>query len=204
MSKLNIVVLANSVKHSEHCVAGKTLLTKKWIRLVSSNDGAELSKAQASCSNPHGVFVVKPLQKVELGVSHHAPLINQPENHVIDNTQWVQKYKIDDDQVSPLLDNPDDLWGEGDRVSYSSVECGNDSISQSLFLVKVENLKLYLNTYNKRRAAFSYNGVEYNLAVTDPRFDAITSQNIPIQNILCISLGEAYEGNCFKLVATIF
>ena len=36
-----IVVFANSVKHGKHCVAGKDVQSKKWIRPVSNAEGAE-------------------------------------------------------------------------------------------------------------------------------------------------------------------
>ena len=51
MRKL-IVVFANSVKHGKHCVAGKEVQTKKWIRPVSNVDGAELDDHQCKYGNP--------------------------------------------------------------------------------------------------------------------------------------------------------
>ena len=204
MSTRNIVVLANSVKHHQHCVAGKCLSTKEWIRPVSDAAGAELTSVQASCRNKYGLFGVKPKQKVIVGLSHHSPLVNQPENHVVDDSEWVQNFRIADNQLLDLLDNPSDLWGTGDRVSYESITTGFVSISQSLYLVKVSSLKLYVPKIGKRRASFSYNDKPYDLAVTDPKFDEIVREGKELEGILCISLGEAFESNCFKLVATIF
>jgi len=134
MSQVEIIVLANSVKHNQHCVAGKLLDNSQWVRPVSNAQGGELSDEQARIQNPHGVFYVKPLQKIYMGLSSHAPLINQPENYITDNTNQVQ----------------------------------------------------------------------YDFAVTDPNFDRLIQNPAELEGILCVSLGEEYQGNCFKLIATIF
>lgn len=96
------------------------------------------------------------------------------------------------------------MGGGADRVCYTDILSGDTVIGQSLYLVSVENLTLYINTYEKRRASFLYRGITYDFAVTDPNFDIITQNNSTSSRILCISLGEEYDGYCFKLVATIF
>ena len=204
MPKKIIVVLANSVKHQQHCVAGKCIITKKWIRPVANANGAELSHDQAKYENPYGKFNVKPKQKIEISLESHVPLPNQPDNYLIDNIRWQQKYVIEDHELSNYLDSPNDLWGQGDRVPFSVIENEEIIVTQSLYLVQVENLELYMNQYDKRRASFHYNGHAYDLAVTDPNFDTILNDEIEANGVLCISLGEEFEGNCYKLVATIF
>jgi hypothetical protein len=59
MSQVEIIVLANSVKHNQHCVAGKLLDNSQWVRPVSNPQGGELSDEQARIQNPHGIFYVK-------------------------------------------------------------------------------------------------------------------------------------------------
>lgn len=202
---IQTVIFANSIKHGQHCVAGKTLEGKQWVRPVSDSEGKELTHSQAKCRNPHGTFNVKPLQKVTIGLSGHVPLINQPENYLIDGSVWQQKYTLDDHHIINFLDYPSDLWGKDDRVRYELIKSGQLVISQSLYLVQVSNLSLYVSQFNnKRRASFKYNGCEYDLPVTDPRFDSVVLDTSAIKGILCISLGEEFEGNCYKLVATIF
>jgi len=204
MSNHQIVVLANSLKHHQHCVAGKLIDGSQWVRPVSDVAGAELSHEQAKCQNPHGRFNVKPLQKVTIGLESHTPLINQPENYLIDDSIWQQNYKIDKTELTRYLDSPDNLWGATDRVDYRMIQHRDIQIDQSLYLVEVSNLNLYLNNYDKRRASFIYSGNQYDLAVTDPNFDTLIQDSSELQSILCISLGEEFEGNCYKLVATIF
>lgn len=203
-----IVVFANSVKHGKHCVAGKDIQTGNWIRPVRDAAGAELDHDQCICVNPYGRYMVKPLQKVEIELVAHSPLVNQPENFLIGNAEWMQRYKIEANEIINYLDSPETLWGTGNRVAFSEVESDTIHITQSLYLVKVDSLDIYKNMDGKRRASFSYNGNNYDLPVTDPNFDN-QLQNPQHQSILCVSLGEKYdptgEGNysCYKIVATI-
>lgn len=203
-SSVSVVILANSVKHSEHCVAGKDLSTKKWIRFVADENGKELSNSQSKASNPYGIYPVKPLQKVEIGLDKHAPLINQPENYVIDGSQWHQKYKVDESDLYNFLDHPDDLWGDGNKVRCTHIETGLKKIDQSLYLVDVDNLQLFKNSYGRRRASFEYCGISYDFPVTDRNFDQLSEEGSKLQGILCLSLGEPFNGYCYKIVAGIY
>ncbi len=204
MIQSEVIVLANSVKHGQHCVAGKCLSTGRWIRPVSNEQGAELSHDQAKYQNPYGTYGVKPLQKIRMGFSRHVPLPHQPENFLIDGNLWQQNYSIGVAELPNYLDTPADLWGNGNRVQHASIILELYNITQSLYLVQVEELNLYNTDEGKRRAAFVYNGMNYDLAVTDPKFDEIIQEQREVNGILCISLGEEYQGHCYKLVATIF
>lgn len=147
---------------------------------------------------------MKPLQKIVMSFSAHAPLAHQPENYVIDGSMWRQNYKITEAELNQYLDQPDDIWGNTDRVPHASILSGDIVVEQSLFLIAVDDLNLYKNQFDKRRASFLYRGITYDLAVTDPNFDRITENDEGLRGILCVSLGEEYQGNCFKLVATLF
>ncbi|BFL71290.1 hypothetical protein SKB0120_24530 (plasmid) [Moraxella osloensis] len=209
---MEIVILANSVKNHAHCVAGKCLITGRWIRPVADCNGAELTANQVKVTNPYGSYPVKLLQKIYLGNPRHAPLINQPENYILDNVPWQQRYKIDLSDLPRYLDNPSVIWNNEGRVRYSDITNGNTPIGQSLFLIAVQNLELFIdNTYPqrpRRRARFLYNNVQYTLAVTDPNFENLLNNHQNLMNILCISLAQPYEFNgdvyCYKVVASIF
>lgn len=203
-----IVVFANSVKHGKHCVAGKDVQTEEWIRPVGDTSGAELNPDQCMYVNPYGKYMVKPLQKVEIELITHVPLANQPENYLVGNAEWIQRHKIEAHDVAKYLDTPETLWGIENSVVFSQIENGTVQILQSLYLIKIDNLTLYKNPHGKRRASFHYNGNNYDLPVTDPKFDGLL-QNPYHQNTLCVSLGEKFipEGSgeyaCYKIVATI-
>lgn len=204
MSSVEIVILAKSVKHGEHCVAGKCIKTGRWYRPVSTPDGAELNNDQVMYKNIHGTYSVKPLQKIQMGFLHHSPLIHQPDNYLVDGSLWQQKYKINLDELNNYFDQPKSIWGQGNRVSYELIQSKEVNIEQSLYLLQVENLNLYYNQDKRRRASFTYNEVNYDFAVTDPNFDKIMRENQDLKGALCISLGEEYNGFCYKLIATIF
>jgi hypothetical protein len=207
--KKTIVVLAKSIKHHAYCVAGKDISSNEWIRPVSNINGAELSEQQCKCTNDQwkgqgkSPYHSNVLKKIEIEFLQHAPLINQPENYVISDIVWQHKYNIKANEVQNYLDAPETLWGDDARIDYSLIENNIISIKQSLYLIKVSDLWLYFDINNKRRASFLYNSYRYDLPVTDPNFDSLTS-NPSLMNILCISLGESYYGFCYKIVATIF
>ena len=136
------------------------------------------------------------------GLEWHGRLSGHPARARPAGILWQPAaYRGDDGR---WLNPPSDLWGADDRVPYEQIVNGSIPISQSLYLVQVDDLQLYVKDSIKRRASFSYNGNNYDLAVTDPRFDEIVSEGKGLSNILCISLGEVFESNCFKLVATVF
>lgn len=202
-----IVIFANSVKHGRHCVAGKVVNSHQWIRPVSNMEGAELTDQQCLYKNPHGRFKVKPLQKIEMNLSQHVPLISQPENYLISDEIWQQRYRIENNEISNYLDTPDSLWGTGNRVNYAQIESKMIDIGQSLYLIQASDLQLS-KVDNRRRAVFSYAGINYDLPVTDPNFEQQLMEP-DNQQILCVSLGEKYDPSggsnysCYKIVATI-
>ena len=197
-----LVIFANSVKHHQHCVAGKDILTKEWIRPVGDKNGCELKDEQTKYKNPYGKFSVKPLQKMEIEFLKKAPLKQQPENYIISNKIWEQNYIIEREEIENFLDNPSNLWLDGisknDRVNYQLIQNNKIQITQSLYLIKVNDLKV---DKQDRRAIFSFNNTSYNLEITDPNIQNFN--NSQSFYYLVISLGEEFKGNCYKLVASI-
>ena len=133
-----------------------------------------------------------------------APLSNQPENYIVSDVIWQHKFKIEEREIQNYLDEPETIWGNDDKIAYALIENNMVSIQQSLYLLKVDNLNLYKNNENKRRASFLYKNLYYDLPVTDPNFDNIQNNDTNLQGILCVSLGENFNGYCYKIVATIF
>ena len=204
--KYTLAIFANSVKHGQHCIAGKCIETKKWLRPVSNKNGGELSRDQIMYTNKFGRWQVKNLQKIEMSLSH-CPLINQPENYLIGKSEWIQKYSLKEHELLDYIDEPENLWGKTDRVDYQCIMDRKVLIKNSLYLVNVEDLKLIKTGSNQRRGRFIYRGISYTLACTDSNFDKIYKNNNYFQNsILCLSLGEAYKetGACHKLIVGIF
>nr|VFK39847.1 MAG: hypothetical protein BECKSD772F_GA0070984_104810 [Candidatus Kentron sp. SD]VFK45295.1 MAG: hypothetical protein BECKSD772E_GA0070983_10519 [Candidatus Kentron sp. SD] len=161
--------------------------------------------------NRHDEHMVKPLQKVKIELAKPAPLPNQPENFIVGGARWVPKGNIGAREIAGYLDQPETLWGiewasqkgTADRVPFSQIENRDIEIAQSLYLVRVDDLQTYKDAWNKLRASFSYNGNAYDLSVTDPHADRHL-QKTPRPGILCVSLGEEFNGYCYKIVAAIY
>lgn len=204
-----IIVFANSVKHHNSCVAGKCTKTKQWIRPVLNDSGAEIPILQTRILNERNrtTWPLTVLQRIKITISHPSPLRHQPENYVIEEKEWTDHYKISFSEALTFLDTPSSLWGGEDRVSYDAINQGLIQIDQSLYLIYINELRIYRQVGNgRRRASFHYNGIMYDLAVTAREFDGYIgeNQNSIVQNaIICISLGENFEGHCYKLIASI-
>jgi hypothetical protein len=199
-----IVILANSVKHHNHCVAGKDIATKSWIRIVSDASGKELSNDQVRYRNPYGIYQVDTLQKIEMELGDPVPLLHQPENFLRSDSEWVQKYKLDQNELCNYVDNPVNIWGEGAALSAHDIQNGFTEIESSLYLVYVEKVHFYTSNKDKKRVRFLYNDIEYDLPVTDPNFHKYIKGHVKHNGFFCISLGENFNGYHYKIVATIF
>jgi hypothetical protein len=82
-------------------------------------------------------------------------------------------------------------------------------LDHSLLLIAANDAKFEATT-NVRgkpqlRVGFTYNGIEYNLPVTDPEFEAEFSGNPSFESCyLTLSVGVENEGWHSKLVAGVF
>ena len=198
-----IIIFANSRKNGGHCVAGKCLDTGNWVRPVADARGGALAQWQTRYTNQYGTFEsVKPLQKIRMKLTKHVPLPHQRENHLISGDLWEQEYKISAAAITNHLDSPGSIWGDSDRVSVQDIQQWRSQNHGSLLLVEVADLSFTPNS-TQARAKFRYQGINYDLAVTDNAFSVFAGKHYSSGVALCISLGEAFHGNHYKLVAGI-
>ena len=206
MFNLDLIIFAKSIKHRNFCVAGKNKINNEWVRPVSSPNGDALTSNQCKIQNRHGIFELKPLQIATFSFECQVPILGQSENYLInDSFVLQQKFKIGFTDIKQYLDHPQMLWKNSlDYITHEILK--KENINNSLYLVEVSDLKLYVNNSDKRRANFIYNGIKYDLAVTDPNFDSIIKEvgNVYSQGFLCVSLGEYFNDKHYKLVASIF
>lgn len=209
MSKVQeMVVLANSYKEGGLCLAGKDLTTKKWIRPVSNSNGGSLSKL--AYSN------ITPLNIVSMDLSQHVPLVEQPENFLISDSKTYIQGNFPRLALENLIDTPSNLWMYGskkDRVTPQEI-LSNQAIHQSLYLIKVEKLKIIVESNfcggTKLVGEFHYNDVSYRLSITDLSYchyknNPIGFFKIETNQYLCLSLGAFFvpTGHHYKLIAAI-
>jgi hypothetical protein len=212
------VCFANSRKKNGHCIAGKELLERRpggWIRPVSPQPTKEISTDQYQYEMGGEPDV---LDVISVQCRLHQPLPHQPENHLIDTRHyWSPQGQISFANIAVWLDAPSTLWDHGFQSSY----CLNNRVPvavsalQSLYLIKVPFLILFVgvkpNDPNQKRivrGTFAYGGLSYCLNVTDPwiekryleKADGNYTLNAPV---LCISLGEPFDGYFYKLIAAV-
>ncbi|ARE66265.1 hypothetical protein D6D90_00920 [Moraxella catarrhalis] len=209
-----IIIFATSLKHGGFCIAGKCTYTGVWIRPVSDKQGGAIPINQAKATNSSWEkqgkqpYAIRLLSKIDINFSQHVPYLHQQENWLC-NTDviWRHNFSIDRQELHNYLDQPENLWIFGDFTDRVP-ECYIKNITNSLYLIEVQNLELCVNEFDgrrRRRAIFFYRNIRYDLSVTDTQFDELSRNCNHYQTaILCVSLGELYLGNFYKIVATIF
>jgi len=216
-----IVCLANSRKESGRCIAGREWFAGRygpWIRPVSVRDTRELSEEERRYEDGSDPRV---LDIVSVEMTDRQEHRYQRENHVIDDGYyWTRQGTVswgDLEEAVEQVGGP--LWRNGESSSHGL----NDRVSllflgaqrQSLYLVRPHGLTIIVGhetgpqgSRRRVRAEFSLGDDTYRLAVTDPiaerrylsRFDGTTPVD---QALLCVSLGDAYHGYAYKLVASV-
>jgi hypothetical protein len=120
MINKTIVVLANSVKKSGRCLAGKEVVrlgnkwnVRNWIRAVATREGGEVpsySMVRALGHDP------KLMEIVEVPLDSAVPLPDQPENWLLGKSFEVGSWKsvghFEWEERSVLLDTPPELWND--------------------------------------------------------------------------------------------
>lgn len=217
-----ILCLANSRKISGRCIAGLEIANgaaAEWIRPVSRRENSELSERDRNFDNGRDPQVLDVIDVPMLGRKDHN---FQIENHLIDDGYYFQFVaRATFEQVNELVDRTGrSLWsnisssysGTRDRISEDSINPKDGSLR----LIQVNDLEVttsiegaaFNNAKRKVRGLFTFNGLQYCLSVTDPIVEreglARNNGTYHIGNaILCISLGEIYQGYTYKLIASV-
>ena len=215
-----IVCLANSRKNSGRCVAGKEFSQDSnfgdWVRPVSNRPTQEISIEERRYQNGEDP---KLLDIITIQLIGHVPHAHQRENHLIDaNHYWIKQGSVAWAELADATEQFNgQLWVDGHH-SYNGLndripENDTLALTNSLTLQETEDLIITVGPegiYPKRkvRAAFSLGQKKYILAVTDPVVETKYLQEpdgeYPVgRSRLCISIGEPFQGYCYKLVAGI-
>jgi hypothetical protein len=215
---VDLLCLAFSKKHGGRCVAGISVDDGRWVRPVSAlPDGTLLAQHYrlADGSEPRLLDVIRiPLDRAQ-------PEPHQPENHVIGGGRWQRVRRADADAgrlAAAAVDRQPLILGTpGDRIPYEDLRAS--PVDASLTLIRPAQVTFVSTTsyrgYPQSRARFAHDGRPYSLTVTDPHWEleiagrpdgnyAPASFGLDQKRLLfTISLGEPFEGNCFKLIAAI-
>ncbi len=231
MPTKRVIVLANSIKKQARCVAGREIVRADgnrlgdWIRPVSDSGEGELLSHHYHLDGG-GSAQVLDIVDMELQAPKSDP--GQPENWLIDETtSWKKVQSFPAAKIHMLEEEPGDLWldgGASDRISIAAQSAR--SPQSSLAIVRPRNLRIRLwrefnpwknYTQRKSHALFEYAGEAYDLSLTDPVFSARHCASHPAENeparefappcgddcLLCISLTPPFNGEHYKVVATV-
>lgn len=198
----DIVILTKSAKHSNYCVAGIDIKTRRWIRLVSDDvatDGA-LSNFDIRLSTGE---LCKPLDLVRVEIDKPVPEGCQTENHLIEKgKKWV---KLDELTIADVVklhypSNKPYIFGN-DRPYINGI----DYMKYSLILAEVDNIKVYNNEFGRRKANFTYKSHFYQeISVTDPEYyDGLTYDFKKAYIVVSIPKTD-FDGKYYKFIAKIF
>jgi hypothetical protein len=216
-----IVVLANSVKHDPgRCIAGREISSEvgvieigHWVRPVSTIGEGELYRRHFVLQDGN---VPQPFDVIEVYVDAPGADATQPENWFIveDGHKWnhVDKWDIRS-AIRSLVENPHNLWIQPgvktDRVTKEFL--ASNPPQQSLYLLDLRNAIITV-TGRKHRIRFSFNGLSYDLAITDPLISKVAGeQPVSVMNkgLVCVSIAPAfvnqYDGIAYhyKLAAMV-
>jgi hypothetical protein len=220
MSLDRIVCLANSYKHRHRCVAGISLTTRKWVRLVSKRVPGCVT-IQQTCYLGGNEAAVLDVFEAELGEPCGSNC--HPEDVFLVEKRWRAVRRFEESQDAEFLDgyvnrSPLLLQGYGDRVcAHNFAEA---RATHSLELIQPDDLRWWIGDSDgkrKSRALFRLGHARYDLAVTDPVWlaqlnllpDGIHPHGLffgackSSKTLLTVSLSESFEDFHYKLVAGV-
>ncbi len=217
-----IVCLANSRKLTGRCIAGREWSKDhgagSWVRPVSARENQEVSEYERQYEDGRDPRV---LDIIEVPVLEPQPKNYQTENWLLDpGFCWKKAGVFSRLDLPDLVDPVARLWIDGqstyhglnDRILLESAE----SVSNSLRLIHVERLSLEVfnpgeafgNPRRRVQGQFTHAGKRYKLWVTDPQYERAYLAKLDGayeigECYLTISLGEPFNGACYKLIAAI-
>lgn len=218
MPQVGIICLANSRKNGGHCVAGLRTDGTGWLRPVGIKPDGVLWPRDYTLK---GGMDARPLDVIRVGLAKPRPALHQPENWVIDGTTWSllprpPAHRFESILHQAIVTGPELLGGWDDHVPFAQFE--SHPGAASLALVAPEDIYLYRRVTSKGRPQVrgrfpmgtGADLRQYDLPVTDPLWEADIQATGPRtlrrsegEFLVTISLGEPYEGSCYKLIAAI-
>lgn len=223
MAHMELCCLANSRKLSGRCIAGIDFTGKRWVRLVSREKTGELKYWHYQLPAPH--MHTRLLDLIRVDVVKPCPECHHPEDYLIANAKWQLSHRPVTAELLPLRDrlrpflclDPYLFGTPEDRLPFEAFR--KAPAVASLAVVRVDDLcwRIIEKAGNRRnRAHFVYQGTTYDLSLTDPIWEEKLAE-LPVGNHrpektgiargaeiwVVSSLGEPYQGDCYKLAATV-
>lgn len=213
-----IVLLANSRKLSHRCLAGIDISTGKWVRPVSAfaDKIVTWDMRNIDGEEPDLLDVLNiPLSSEETDDE------SQPENRLVDGIdkwgrlvsdayKWTRVGRVTPREVMKYLEKQSPLfYNKSYYVTSGKILRTPREYRKSLMLIECADLKSYQTTNIKgeprARAEFSFDGAQYNLPVTDYKWEqnVINGQPMPEKCLLTVSIGGKFGWQHYKLAAGV-
>ena len=217
-----IVCLANSYKHENRCVAGISLTTKKWVRLVGRKIPRCLTLGEARYRDGKDISL---LDVFEIEIDKSCGSNHHPEDILIAGTplNWIRRFDRSDDlELLGEMASTEPVVFQGccDRIDAHELE--HKAARHSLSLLEPEDLWWWIREDSgKRRSRANFRlghegRVRYDLPVTDPDWlDQLNFMPTGVHShatlcggrrtrtYLTASLSEPFEGFHYKLIAGV-
>ena len=202
-----LIILANSRKMHNRCIAGIDAETGKWVRPVYENGdkGVPWSIRQVDGQEPALLDIVSiPLASK----GPHRDI--QPENRQILKGTWIKVGQATTPQVAAYCQCKGLILHNDDRrIPTWKLRAVPEKDRASLCLVRAQVHFFTEGTYRGKRvnAKFEHDGNQYCIPVTDYRFES----HFPVYSqreahcLLTISMGMPFERDqcCYKFIAGI-
>lgn len=217
----DVLIISKSKKHHNYCVAAIDCEKLSLVRIISDDEGIHYAIKSNDLIDEEG-NEAQVLDKVTVNLKENDIELNyQPENILLDTDKYIINYGNQDNE--DLIKILDELSNRYDYIFYDTekkilsddLEDIDEEDRHSLEVIKSKSVTVRVKNNEKHtlKASVRYKGKWYNdLSITDINFeqeyfDKVESSQkgyITLENVyLVLSLGENYEGNHYKLVASV-
>lgn len=213
------VCMAVSYKYGGRCIGGVEVTTdpKESFYMIVRENGTPKWVRPVTRGTEHGEIPMhlsstcKVMDIVKLTGVVACPDCAQSENYYFEGIEKVGHLNTNIKTLNMLCDTRHNLLfgNRGKAVHPDSYK----TMGYSLMLIKATDVNFFMENrygtdYKRLRVNFMYNGVEYDLPVTDPDFSEKADYDVESLNgsdayYMTISLGVEHQGWHSKLVANV-
>lgn len=210
MNSKKIIVMTESSKFKNNCVAGIDVDTGEWIRVVSDDEETHGALTDDDLRYEDGTKC-QVMDIVNIPFVKEVPTDVQPENILLDRDWYIENTGTA--TLEEILKiHPSERRNYVFATKFSAIkeeDLYEYGVDYSLMLIKATCLVFGWRKNDKRqkklKVSFKYNGIVYeDVSVTDPDFYAVAERKRIQSAYLVVSLGAPYHGYCYKFVAKIF
>ena len=203
MKTVDLLVLANSRKKNGNCLAGLILPElKEWVRPISPHtEHGQIPEDQILVFDGSLQRRIKPLDVIRVSLNRGKFAPYHPEDWKLSDRpiNFIRGASIDEiaRDLHKRSDNTNNLLDLNGKKFITTTEA-QKGLSHSIETILVDSPKIFIDSYGKPRAIFSFNNSSYQyVSVTHPELEhLILQRSVPKikQWYFTVSLTEEYNG----------